>query len=218
MSPRGYRVAAALSLGSVLVAGPLIVLLGALSRDGDLAVRMVDALVLAGGFAGYAAVTWAFRALLHARAFTAADGLIALQLASGGLVTAASLPWAWSPAAETAQEVLVLVVTSAFWAVQLRLPGILRRLGDDLHGLRARLEGTLLVGGWAGLAVNVLSVPLVGRRDTPPEHMAWAIPTLLAVLALAIAYVRNYVTLARIFLREARSGAVRPRRAGEGSA
>ena len=37
-----------------------------------------------------------------------------------------------------------------------------------------------------------------------PAHWAWAISILVAALAFAIAYVRTSVTLARIFLREAR--------------
>jgi hypothetical protein len=218
MTSRGYRAAGVLGLVSMLAAVPLVMLLGALSREGGLAIRAIHALALAAVFAGYALVMLTFRALLHARGFRAADGLITLQLGACALVTAVSLPWAWSPGAETTQEALLLVLASAFWLIQLRVPAVLRPLDDDLHGLRARLEGTLIVGAWAGLAINALSIPLVGHRDAPPEHLAWSIPTLLAVLALAIAYVRNYVTLARIFFREARSEALTPRRAGAGSA
>ena len=61
------------------------------------------------------------------------------------------------------------------------------------------------MSAWGGLALGALSLPLLGDRGArPPAHWAWAISILVAALAFAIAYVRNSVTLARIFLREAR--------------
>jgi hypothetical protein len=205
VTPRLLRPAAWLSLANAFLAVPAIALLSSLAVDESVLLRALHAAVLLAAVAAYAVTLFTFRALLHARGVYEADPLIKAQLWVCAVEGLLDLHWALGFLGEVGREGAALAVAAVYWAVLIAYARRLQRLGDDLHGLRDRLAGALIVASVGGLALSAVSIPMVGWREAAaPDSVAWVVAILVAALATLLGYVRASVTVARIFFREAR--------------
>ena len=204
MTLRRLRLAAWLSLANAFAAVPAVALLSSLAVDESVLLRALHAAVLLAAVAVYAVTLFTFRALLHARGVYEADPLIKAQLWVCAVLSLLDLDWALGFLGDMAREGAALAVSAVYWAVLIAYARRLQRLGDDLHGLRDRLAGALIVASVGGLALSAVSIALVGWPEAAPGSVVWVVATLAAVLATLLGYVRASVTVARIFFREAR--------------
>ncbi len=205
MTPRRLRLAAWLSLVNAFVGVPAVALLSWLAVDESALLGTLHAAVLLAAVAAYAVTLFTFRALLHARGVYEADPLIKAQLWVCAVASVLDLHWALRFLDDVAREGTALVGSAVYWAVLIAYARRLQRLGDDLHGLRDRLAGALIVTSLGGLALTALSIPMVGWPEAAaPDSVPWIVLTLVAALATMIGYVRASAAVARIFFREAR--------------
>jgi hypothetical protein len=207
VTPRRLRLAAWLSLANAFAAVPAVALLSSLAVDESVLLRALHAAVLLAAVAVYAVTLFTFRALLHARGVYEADPLIKAQLWVCAVLSLLDLDWALGFLGDMAREgaaLAALAVSAVYWAVLIAYARRLQRLGDDLHGLRDRLAGALIVASVGGLALSAVSIPLVAWPEAAPGSVVWVVATLAAVLATLLGYVRASVTVARIFFRAAR--------------
>jgi hypothetical protein len=205
VTPRRLRLAAWLSLVNAFVGVPAVALLSWLAVDESVFLCTLHAAVLLAAVAAYAVTLFTFRALLHARGVYEADPLIKGQLWVCAVASALDLHWALRFLDDVVRGGTALVGSAVYWVVLIAYARRLQRLGDDLHGLRDRLAGALIVTSLGGLALTALSIPMVGWPEAAaPDSVPWIVVTLVAALATMIGYVRASAAVARIFFREAR--------------
>jgi hypothetical protein len=204
VTPLRLRLAAWLSLVNAFVAVPAVALLSWLAADDSALLRTLHAAVLLAAVAAYAVTLFTFRALLHSRGVYEADPLIKAQLWVCAAAGVLDLHGAFRFLDDVVREGTALAGSAVYWVVLIVYARRLQRLGDDLHGLRDRLAGALVVTSLGGLALTALSIPMVGWREAAaPDSVAWIVVTLVAALATMIGYVRASAAIARIFFREA---------------